>query len=236
MGKGFHLLTRLSLVVSLEPMWATSAASHVMKHFRRQGALHTARVLTRRCLYGSHEFLITRARLGGPAVDDRVGDIDFRPAGKADLARLGELDHFGRRGWMARAAVEEDGDWLFIACQTDRIVAMRLVAHDVPPHGVVRKVITLSPDQVWEKELFCLPEYRGRGIARHLSLYGDRCLAAQGYTELLGIISVDNTSSLRMHVRKGVDFACYASYRRLLTYERLQISPELPKELEAHMK
>jgi GNAT superfamily N-acetyltransferase len=217
-------------------MWSTSAATHVIKHFRRHGALHTLRVLARRCVYGSHEFVITRARLGGPPVDEHVGDIAFRMAREADLARLGELDRFGRRGSMARAAVEEDGDWLFVGCHADRIVALRLVARDVPPHGVVHKVVKLSPDQVWEKELFCLPEYRGRGIARELSLFSDRALAAQGYTELFGIISVDNTASLRLHARKGVDFACYASYRRFLTHERLQVARDLPKELWTRME
>lgn len=217
-------------------MWATSAVSHVSKHFRRQGARHTLRLLVRRCLCGSNEFVITRASLGGPPVEEGVDDIMFRLASRFDLAKLGEFDRYGRHGRMARASVVEDHDWLFVASHSERIVATRLIGRNVPPHGIMHKVVKLAPGQVWEKEMFCLPEYRGRGIARRLSLFSDRYLAAQGYTQLLGVIAARNVPSLRMHVHKGVEFVCYVSYSRLLVHERLRISPEIPTALWSQLK
>jgi GNAT superfamily N-acetyltransferase len=212
-------------------MWPTSAVNHVLKHLRRQGARHTVKLLVRRCLCGAKEFVITRASLAGPPIAERLGEIVFRLATRADLARLTEFDRYDRHGVMARASVEEDHDWLFVACHAERIVAMRLVGRNVPPHGIMHKVVKLAPGQVWEKEMFCLPEYRGRGIACRLSLFSDRHLAGQGYTELLGVVAARNIASLRMHVHKGVEFVCYVSYSRLLIHERLRISREIPDGL-----
>jgi GNAT superfamily N-acetyltransferase len=188
-------------------------------------------LLVRRCLRGSAEFVITRVQLAGPPAEDGCDDIVFRLATRSDLASLAEFDRYNRHGAMARASVEEDDDWLFIACHGKRIVAMRLVGRYVPPHGIIHKVLTLSPSQVWEKEVFCLPEYRGRGISRRLSLFSDRYLASKGHRELFGVVAARNAPSLRMHVRKGVDFVCHVSYSRLLFHEDLRISRQCPEAL-----
>lgn len=211
-----------------------TAIGHVVRYFRRHGLRQTLQRLVNRCIYGSQALVVTRVSLGGPPVVDRVGEIRLRLATPSDLRRLGDLERYDRRGSIIRARVEEDGDWLFVADHADRIVATRLVSRVVPPQGIISKVLTLSPRQVWGGEVFCVPEYRGRGIGRHLSLFGDRYVASLGYTEIFGAIAAANIPSLRMHLRKGVRFDCYVSYLRCLCYHRLRVTREIPTALTSN--
>ena len=78
-------------------------------------------------------------------------------------------------------------------------------------------------------DIFCLPEYRSQGIGRRLALFGDRFLASRGYTESFAATEVTNTPSLRMSLHKGSSRpVSHVSYFRLLFYERLVISKDIP--------
>jgi hypothetical protein len=77
--------------------------------------------------------------------------------------------------------------------------------------------------------MFCVPAYRGQGIARHLSLFSDRYMAALGYSEAFASISTSNVPSLRMQLHKGSEFAYHVSFRRLLTYSHLRVSRTIPR-------
>ena len=91
------------------------------RSLRERGLVAAARAAARR-VYRSHAIIVNRTDLRGPAVPDRVGDIVFRLATEADLDRLAQLDGVGRgsRQW---AYVVEDNDWLFVACDGERIIA-----------------------------------------------------------------------------------------------------------------
>ena len=111
----------------------------------------------------------------------------------SDLDHLQEFERHGRGA--TRRYVEEDKDWLYVACDGDRIVATRrssLVIRD----NLLSRVIKLEPDQFWGADSFCLPEFRNRGIARHLKIFSDRHLASLGYKEFVSSIEVTNTASL----------------------------------------
>lgn len=200
----------------------------VLKYLRRHGLRRTIPRIVNRGIYGWQKLVITRIRLDGPPAEHRVGEIELRAATASDLNNLGELERYDRRGSIIRAHVEEDGDWLFVACHGRRIVGTRLVSRTVPPLGVVSRVVTLGPGQVWGGEVFCVPDARGQGIARHLSTFGDRHMASLGYTEIFGVVDAGNIPSLRMHRHKGVQFVCYVTYVRLLFFERLRVSPDIP--------
>lgn len=199
-----------------------------LKHYRRLGFRRLAHAVASRYVYGSHECVITRISLAGPPADDRIGTIELRLAGPDDLDRLEQLEPYDCRGSIIRAHVEEDRDWLFIACDRDRIVGTRLVSRSIPPYGVVARAIRLGSGQVWGGEVFCVPEYRNRGIARCLSLFGDRYLVSLGYREIVGVIDAANIQSLRMHLHKGVELIYHVSYVRMLFYERMAITEDVP--------
>ena len=172
-----------------------------------------------------------RCALAGPPAADHVGDVVFRLATPADLDDLAEFERYGR-GSAQRAYVEEDGDWLFVASHGQRIVATRRYSRAVPPYALMSRVIRLGRGQVWGADIFALPEYRNRHIARHLAIFGERWLASQGYTELFTSVSADNTASLRMSYEKGSRPFYHVTYFRLLLYERLRVSTEIPRRFE----
>ena len=183
-----------------------------------------------RFVYGFHELVVYRTHLAGPPAADHVRDIMFRLATPADLDDLVEFERYGL-GTSQRGYVNDDHDWLFVACHCDRIVATRRYSRDVPPGGLMPRVLQLEPRQVWSADAFCLPEYRNQGLNRHFGLFTMRFLASQGYTEEFGVIVATNIPSLRSVLHRGSQFVYFVSYSRLLFYERLRVSKEVPTEL-----
>ena len=156
----------------------------------------------------------------------------FRAATPADLDRLDEFTE-DRRATVHRRAVNEDGDWLFVACHGDRVVATRRYSRRLSRAGVMSRVLTLGPRQVWSADAFCLPEYRNRGLNRHFGLFTIRYLASRGYTEEFGEIVASNVASLRSVRNRGGEFPYYVAFRRVLFSERLTVSTELPAGVQA---
>jgi hypothetical protein len=58
-----------------------------------------------------------------------------------------------------------------------------------------------------------------------------RFLASQGYTEEFGVIAATNIPSLRSVLHRGSQFVYFVSHSRLLFYERLRVSNDVPAEL-----
>jgi hypothetical protein len=199
-------------------------ASYVTRH----GLLRTLRRVLARFVYGSQDFIITRAALNGSPVPDRTGDVTLRLATDLDLQQLDQLNAFGRRASVLRGHVK-DGDWLFIARQGDRVVGERIMMRTVPPESLTARVLKFMPAQLWDHDNFCVPDCRCKGIARHLSLFSDRYLAGLGYTETFAGIGTDNVPALKMQLHKGSEFAYHISYRRLLVYRRFCVSRDVPR-------
>lgn len=199
------------------------------RYIRERGVIRAVHAFTHRFIYRSHRCVITWTRLEGAPEPDHIADVVFRLATPSDFDRLAEFERYGR-GSTQRGYVEGDKDWLFLACHGERIVATRrlsLVIRD----PVISRVVHLEPRQVWGADTFCLPDYRNRGVSRHLQKFAERYLAKLGYTERLGNILVTNTPSLRMSRASGSAFVSYVSYVRILFWERLRISKDLPKRL-----
>jgi GNAT superfamily N-acetyltransferase len=185
-------------------------------------------------VYRSHRFLVLRTELAGPPAADHLGDIVFRVATPADLDHLDEFEQYGR-GSRQRKYVEEDKDWLFVACHGDRIVMTRRYSPVLPPaardgHGLVPRVVQLGPAQAWGADSFCLPEYRNRKIGRHMGFFADRFMASLGYTQLFSAIPAGNDVSIRMNLQIGRRPLYSVSYVRLLFWERLRVSREFPEQ------
>lgn len=179
-----------------------------------------------RYVYRTYRCVVTHSSLAGPPAVDHVGDVKFRIATPCDLDRLEEFERDGR-GTRHRAYVEGDRDWLFVACDGDRIVATRRVSR-VIRDSILSRVIDLGPDQVWAADVYCLPEYRSRGIGRHLVVFVDRYLASLGYTDRFGSVDVTNTASLRMSRAAGRRVVYDVSFVRILGWERLHVSKHVP--------
>jgi GNAT superfamily N-acetyltransferase len=182
--------------------------------------------IIRRFVYQSQRWLIVYSPAGGPPAADRVGDITYRVATYEDLDRLEELEQYGR-GATHRRYVEKDNDWLFLACHGDRIVATRRGSR-VIRDSVIARVIQLRPDQYWGADVFCLPEYRGRGIARHLQAFGDRYCASLGYKDRLGTIGATNTASINMNRATGTQPLYYVVHTRIFFWESLRVTKDIP--------
>jgi GNAT superfamily N-acetyltransferase len=193
------------------------------RYLRRRGVKASTRAFVERYVYRAYTGVVVAVDIAGPPAPDRLGDIVFRQATPADLARLDDLDRYGR-GTALRAEVAHNGDWLFIACHGDRIVATRRCSRVVPVHSLMSRVVRLEEGQIWGADVFCVPEYRNRGIGRHLALFGERVLATLGYRQLLGAIATTNTAAVRMHEGIGRQPVRYVSYFRLFFYERLRVT------------
>jgi GNAT superfamily N-acetyltransferase len=197
------------------------------RHLRRRGLLAAGSAFVDRFVYHSYRCVITYNAAAGPPAVDHVGDVTFRAAIPSDLERLEELDRYGR-GATHRHHVEEGGDWLVVACDGERIVATQRASRVIRDR-VISRVLRLAPDQFWAADIFCLPEYRNRGIGRHLQVFGDRYGASLGYKERFGSVPVTNTASLRASRAAGRQPVCYLSFRRILFWERLRVSKNVPR-------
>jgi hypothetical protein len=201
------------------------------RYFRRRGLRAALRTMVSRFVYGFQKFVVYRTCLAGPPAADHVGDISFRLATPADLDHLAAFERYGL-GRSQRAHVNDDKDWLFVACQGDRIVATRRYGRDLPPGSLMSRVLQLEPGrQIWSADAFVLPDYRNGGLNRHFGLFTMRFLASQGYTEEFGVIVATNIASLRSVLHRGSQFVYFVSYSRLLFYERLHASRDVPVEL-----
>src|SRR5688572_13622082 len=147
------------------------------RHIRQRGLVPALRTFGNR-YYRSQQLLVVRGPLAGPSAVDHVGDVVLRLATDSDLQQLDELESYGR-GSIQRRYVEEQNDWLFVACHQQRIVATERASR-VIRDPLVSRVIRLSGDQVWSADAFCLPEYRSQRISRYLGIFGQRFLAGQG--------------------------------------------------------
>ena len=189
------------------------------RYWRQHGVTASIRHFIDRFIYRSYRCVITHSFVGGPPAADHVGIIKLRVAAPSDLDHLQEFERYGRGA--TRRYVEEDKDWLVVACDGDRIVATRrasLVIRD----KLLSRVVKLEPGQFWGADSFCLPEYRNKGIARHLKVFGDRYLASLGYKDFVSSIEITNTASLRASSAAGREVLFYISFTRLLGYERLR--------------
>ena len=195
--------------------------------FRQRGVRATTRAICSR-IYSAEHYIVTYNLLTTEA-DDHAGDVRFRPAAASDLDHLEEFEPYGR-GSIDRKYVENDGDWLFVACHGDRIVATRRYGR-VIRHPLVSRVVRLGEGQVWSADIFCLPEYRNQHIARYLGLFSEAVLRSYGYTDVFGVISVRNAPSLRTTLSKGGRPVYYLSHCRLVFYERLSVSKDVPRRL-----
>jgi GNAT superfamily N-acetyltransferase len=195
------------------------------RYLHRHGVSASIRAFIHRFVYRSYRCVITHSFVEGPPAPDHIGAIKFRAAVPADLDHLQEFERYGRGA--TRRYVEEDKDWLYVACDGDRIVGTRrssLVIRD----DVLSRVIKLEPGQFWGADSFCLPEYRNRGIARHLKIFSDRHLASLGYKEFVSSIEATNTASLSASRAAGRQVLYYVSFLRILFWERIRVSRDIP--------
>lgn len=207
----------------------TSRVATWWRYLRGHGPLAASRALTERWIYRSYRCVITHSNAAGPPVSDHIGDVTFRTATPSDYERLRDLERYGR-GESNRRHVEEADDWLFVACHHDRIVGTRRTSR-VIRHEIVSRVLKLGPGQFWGADVFCVPEYRNRGIGRHLNVFADRSMASLGYREMFGSISETNIASLRASRFAGRDAVSYVSYVKVLGWERLRVSRHVPEHL-----
>jgi len=73
--------------------------------------------------------VLTWIPLVGPPAPDHLGDITFRLATAADLERLEDFEAYGH-GSRQRRYVDEDRDWLLVACRLHGLARVHGVGGD----------------------------------------------------------------------------------------------------------
>jgi len=205
-----------------------NAVRYSWRYLRHRGLRATVRAVGRRYVYCSRDLVVLKSSRIDPSAVDGVGEIRFRLGGPADVDGLREFDR--SRGATPRPPSGNGQVWRFLACHREKIVATRWYSEDLPPYSLITRVLAPKRGQLWAGDVFCIPEYRSRGIVRRLGLFAQAHLALQGYTEFVSAISGQNIPSLRMHLHDST-FICQITYRRLLFREDLRISHEPPRHL-----
>lgn len=175
-------------------------------------------------VFASRQWVIFRADLAGPPADPGSDGIVFRPYRPEDAHLLAAFEPY-RRATELRNRVAE-GFWLDLALDGERPVAFRWARITGPKYGPLARLIHLEPGQIWPN-VFCMPEYRGRGIAKRLGLLMNRRLGALGYREEVSAIRLDNAASIRSTLDQGDEPVRIISYFRLLWWARYRISTDL---------
>ena len=93
----------------------------------------------------------------------------------------------------------------------------------------------LDGEPAWRlRGMATLEAYRNRGISRLLAVFANRWLVALGYTEVTFTVDAANIASIRMTLHKGCRALFSVSYVRILRWERLRVSKDVPQHLATY--
>jgi GNAT superfamily N-acetyltransferase len=200
------------------------------RYLRTRGVAHTLRKFVFGYVAGAERWVLFYNRLDGPPAPSVHGEITFRPYDPADAASLATFEPYLRRSrflaWIA------EGCFAHLAFHGARPVGFRIVSTR-GPHGPLSRVVRLGSDEVWVIDLYCVPEYRGRGIGVWMALNMDRHLAAAGYHGMYSTNRFDNHAAIRTSLKQGDEFRGVVTYRRFLFRQALTISTDIQEVLDA---
>lgn len=199
-------------------------------YLRSRGVRKTCSRFLEAYVFAMEEWAVLRNDLAGPPLEAVADGVVFRPFAPGD-------DHFlcAFEPWHLASELRAqlgDGCWLDFAFDGDRPVAYRVVSPTGPRRQPLGTMITLKPAQLWVVNLFCLPEYRARGIGRRLSVAMDRRLSTIGYREILMANRLDNVPTVRLSLTKGNELLFWFSYLRVLFYSRYRVSTDAARVTE----
>ncbi len=201
-----------------------------VRYLRTRGWRWTLARAVETAVYASGRWVVYRNPLDGPLVPPRADGIVFRPVTSADVEWLGGFEpHHSRAELLARLA---DGCWIDVALDGPRPVAFRVVSSASPP-GPLGIVVKVDAGQIWVNHLFCVPEYRGRGLGTELALAMDRRLATLGFRECLSANRLDNIAAIRTTLAQGDEPLYVFSYFRLFWLVRRRVSTDLTEVYRA---
>jgi len=175
-------------------------------------------------VFGSKTWIVFGVDLEGPPAPVGSDGIVCRPFAPSDAGSLDAFEPHARASTIL--AQLEEGCWVDLAFDKGQPVAFRVVSSQGPRYPPLGRLMTLEPHQVYVVYSFCLPAYRGRGIATRLGLAMDRRLAAAGYRELVAASPLYNTASIRLQMGKGYRPISRLSFRRSLSYARYAVDTD----------
>jgi GNAT superfamily N-acetyltransferase len=202
----------------------------VWRDLRTRGVRYSFNRLVFGYVAGSERWVLFYNDLDGPPAPARHGEITFRPYDSGDAESLAVFEpRISRSRFMAWI---EDGCFAHLALHGARPVAYRLVSTR-GPRGPLSRVVRLGPDEVWVVDLYCVPEYRRRGIGVWLSLNMDRSLAAAGYRGMYSSNLLRAPAAIRTTFKQGDQFRALVTYRRRLFRQTLTVSTDITEVLAA---
>jgi GNAT superfamily N-acetyltransferase len=202
----------------------------IWRFLRTRGIRHSLDRFVFGYVAGSERWVLFYNSLDGPPAPAAHGEITFRPYDPGDAESLAAFEPYIRRSrllvWIAY------GCFVHLALHGERPVGYRIVS-PLGPLGPLSRVVRLGPDELWSVDLYCVPEYRGRGIGVWLPLSMDRHLAAAGYRGMYSATRLDNHAAIRATLKQGDEFRGVVTYRRLLFRRTLIVSTDITEALAA---
>jgi GNAT superfamily N-acetyltransferase len=200
------------------------------RFLRTRGIRHSLDRFVFGYVAGSQRWVLFYNDLDGPSVPAAHGEIMVRPYDPGDAELLAAFEPYIRRSqFLARI---EEGCFVHLALHGVRPVGYRIVSTR-GPRGPLSRVVRLGPDEVWVVDLYCVPEYRGRGIGIWLGLTMDRHLAATGYRGMYSTNLLNNPAAIRASLKQGDQFRAVVTYRRVLFRKTLIVSTDITEVLAA---
>lgn len=173
-------------------------------------------------VYGRQRVVILAARLADDALDLAPAGIVFRLAIDDDLAALPALRVYA-----------DDGEWVHVARDGDRVVAFRRAARDFPA-GMLAAVIQPAAGRLFTRETFVAADRRHRGLGIRLSVAADRDLVRRAKArEIITAVDASNFPALRMFLRKGARPIAFVDAFRCLRYHRYTVSTAMPPDVQS---
>jgi GNAT superfamily N-acetyltransferase len=190
-------------------------------YVRNRGVRHSISTVITTFLVGRRRWLVTcedlrkweGARPGVPGLELRLACRDDIPR----LRRLSRWPADGPEAWL------EPGRYLFLALLGDEVVAYRGLTVDV--HPLVSKVLRLREGQIYEADVYTVPQHRRRGISRDLNIVAAPLLVARGYRQALGLQRLHAREAIYASRAKGIPHIGLVSRTHVLGWGWLRFDP-----------
>jgi GNAT superfamily N-acetyltransferase len=202
----------------------------IWRFLRTRGIRHSLDRFVFGYVAGSARWVLFYNSLAGPPAPAAHGEITFRPYGPGDAESLAAFEPRIRRSQFL--AWVDEGCFVHLALHGVRPVGYRIVSPR-GPRGPLARVVRLEPDELWVVDLYCVPEYRGRGIGVWLPLSMDRYLGAAGYRGMYSTNLLNNSAAIRASIKQGDQFRGVVTYRRRLFRRTLIVSTDITEALAA---
>lgn len=190
-------------------------------YLRNKGLRRFAGTAVATFLIGRRRWYVTREDLTSwSGAEPRVPGLQIGLASEKDLAALRRLPQWPSDGPEAWFTPER---FLFLALKDGEVISYRGLTTGV--HPLVRDVLKLRPDQIYEADIYTVPEFRRRGISRALNIVAAPLLLSRGYREAISLQRTNAVEAIAASRAKGVPHVGVITRTQVLGMAWLRFDP-----------